>query len=103
MHFYSITGQTKGGRKVFFRGSRGRNGPGWGGRWDGGGEGDEESRFLTIKEDLPNCTLTVILSLEHGAEKRTLQYEKETRHKIQNNNPVKQCVNRIQHMPEQSC
>ena len=63
----------------------------------------EGSRFLTIKEDLKkSCTLTVILLLEAEVEKRTLQYEIEPRHKIQDKYPVNECINRIQHVSEES-
>ena len=47
-------------------------------------------RFSTIKEDLPSCTLTVILSLEQEVEIRTLQHEKESNNRIQHENTVKE-------------
>ena len=46
-------------------------------------------RFSTIKGDLPICTLIVILSLEHGVEIRTLQYENESSNIIQYKCPEK--------------
>ena len=47
-------------------------------------------RSLTIKEDLPSCTLTVILSLEQGVEIRASQQEIESNNRIQYENAVKE-------------
>ena len=52
--------------------------------------------FLTIKEDLSNCTLTVILFLERGVEIRTLQHEKESSNGNQYKNSAKESSKRIQ-------
>ena len=46
-------------------------------------------RFSTFKENLPSCTLIVILFLGQGVEIRTLQHEKESINTIQYKNPVK--------------
>ena len=85
-------------RERSFLEEAGAGGGGGGGKGGGVGGGV----FLKNKEDLPSCTLTVILSLEDEVEKRTLRYEEEPRHKIQDKNPVKECINRIQHVPEES-
>ena len=59
-------------------------------------------RFSKIKEDLPSCTLIVILSLKQGVGIGTLQHEKESSIRLQYKNLVKECRNRIQDVSEES-